>query len=456
MIEKGFKGYLMLCCARLEEVVMDANNTTSSAEGHGMQLEHNEFRITKIIFYVLILLLSCIGNSLVVVVIVGAKDMRIAPNFLILNLAMCDFLTTALSIPFDLALEESQYIWLFGSALCKLLWPIETVFSTSSSLTLALISVERYTTLSRPFARRITNVCVIKLVLTVHALSISLCVPYFLVLEFNEIKKSCDEIWPEQIFRQAYTVVLFLSGYALPLVTMSIAYVLIYCTLRSNLLLLSASLRPRNKSTLSNTSSSTDVVEHNRKEQNIRLAKMFTIVVVIFAISMFPNQVLWLLTDLGNGVDNDSSRYFSVVGRLCTYANSVLNPFIYALKSKEFRAGFAKIGRASIQPLRKISDGTRRMARKYSRASTLDNRRTIPTAGRQYWVSEAPETIPLTTLCSDRTFKQKHQPQKLDGRARECNSESRTTEIPLDIWCPQALASSSFQSFLDEMRESVC
>ena len=438
---------------------MDANDTTSSAEGHGMLLEHTEFRITKIIFYVLIFLLGCVGNSLVVVVIVGAKDMRIPPNFLILNLAVCDFLTTALSIPFDLALEESHYIWLFGSALCKLLWPIQTVFSTSSSLTLALISVERYTTLSRPFAKRITNVRVIKLVLTVHALSISLCVPYFLVLKFNEIKKSCAEIWPEQVFRQAYTVVLFLSGYALPLVTMSIAYVLIYCTLRSNLLQLSASLRPRNESTLSNTASSADVVEHNRKEQNIRLAKMFTIVVVIFAISMFPNQVLWLWTDLGNGVDKDSFRYFSVVGRLCTYANSVLNPFIYALKSKEFRAGFAKIGRASIQPLRKISSGTIRMARKYSRASN-SVRRSIPTADTQYWVTEPPETIPLTTFCvqscPDRTFKEKHQSQKLEGRAGECNSESRTAEAPLDVWSSQAIKSSSFQSFLDGIRETVC
>lgn len=229
--------------------------------------------------------------------------------------------------------------------------------------------------------------------------------------------------------------------------------------MRSNLLQLSASLRPRNESTLSNTASSADVVEHNRKEQNIRLAKMFTIVVVIFAISMFPNQVLWLWTDLGNGVDKDSFRYFSIVGRLCTYANSVLNPFIYALKSKEFRAGFAKIGRASIQPLRKISGGTIRMARKYSRASN-SVRRSIPTADTQYWVTEPPETIPSTTFCvqscPDRTFKEKHKSQKLEVRAGECNSESRTAEAPLDIWSSQAIKSSSFQSFLDGVRETVC
>ena len=64
-------------------------------------------------------------------------------------------------------------------------------------------------------------------------------------------------------------------------------------------------------------------MEHQRKEQNIRLAKMFTIVVVVFAISMFPNQVLWIWIDYGNGAKHRLFHYISVVCRLCTYANSV-------------------------------------------------------------------------------------------------------------------------------------
>lgn len=55
----------------------------------------------------------------------------------------------------DLALEESKYIWRFGEALCKLVWPVETSFSNVSSLTLAVISLERLTTLSHLFARRL-------------------------------------------------------------------------------------------------------------------------------------------------------------------------------------------------------------------------------------------------------------------------------------------------------------
>jgi len=120
-----------------------------------------------------------------------------------------------------------------------------------------------------------------------------------------------------------------------------------------------------------------DDMEFKRKEQNIRLAKMFVFVVVVFAISMFPNQILWLWVDFGDGAENKFFHYISVVCRLFTYANSVLNPFIYALKSREFRAGFARIGRQSMQPLRKISSESRKIARKVSRSVWNNNQHGI-------------------------------------------------------------------------------
>ena len=42
-------------------------------------------------------------------------------------------------------------------------------------------------------------------------------------------------------------------------------------------------------------------IENTRKEQNTLLAQMFVIVVVVFAISMLSNQILWLWVDFGNG-----------------------------------------------------------------------------------------------------------------------------------------------------------
>lgn len=68
--------------------------------------EYMEFCVFKIVLYVVIFIFSCVGNSLVVIVIIGVRGMRIILNFLILNLVLCDFLIFVLSILFDLVLEE--------------------------------------------------------------------------------------------------------------------------------------------------------------------------------------------------------------------------------------------------------------------------------------------------------------------------------------------------------------
>lgn len=340
-----------------------------------------EFRITKIALYVVVFVLSCVGNSLVVSVIIGVKGMRTPPNLLILNLALCDLITPVVGIPFVLALEELENKWPFGKVMCKILSPFVTMFSTSSSLTLAAISLDRYRALARPLVERISTATVLMFVLAIHTFSLSLCVPYFIVLGYNAFEKSCTEHWSTVSYRQAYTIALFLFQFALPLITMSMAYLLIYRSLRSNTLRLFSRMSLRKQRSRTRTLSKMSTLSKEsaklklRREQNIHLARMFIIVVVIFAIGMSPNQFFWLWMDFGNAAANKFHYYISVVCRLFTYANSVLNPFIYALKSKEFRSGFAKIGRHSMQPLRKISDGTRKFVRKISGVQ--------PSAGRQ-------------------------------------------------------------------------
>lgn len=357
---------------------MVVNNSTIQDETT-TSLETTEFRIIRITLYVLILFLSCIGNSLVAVVIIKARGMRTSSNVLILSLAVCDFLTPVLSIPFDMAYEEKNYIWPFGRVMCKSLWPLQTASSTSSSLILAAISLDRFRTLVKPLGWYISLGKLVVCVLSINAVSIFICIPYFVVLKYSASERSCQESWPGEDYKHAYTIFLFLCQYALPLLTMSTVYILIYISLRSNLVRLFSMDAERGSRTFSRESTrSTDSRDFRRREQNIRLAKMFVIVVVVFAISMFPNQVLWFWIDFGNGRDHHVFHYISVVCRLCTYANSVLNPFIYALKSKEFRSGFAKIGRATVmKPLRKISTDGRKFVRKLS-GNVLERQRPIP------------------------------------------------------------------------------
>jgi len=347
-----------------------AANNSSIEVGTDDFSEAAGFRITKITLYVVIFVLSCLGNSLVIIVIIGVKEMRTPPNLLILNLALCDLITAAVGIPLALAIEELGNKWPFGKAMCKMLSPFVTMFSTSSSLTLAAISLDRYRALTRPLVERVPTATVIMFALAIHIFSLGLCIPYSIVLVYNDAEKSCNEHWSSLGHRQVYTVALFLFQFALPLITMSMAYLLIYRSLRSNALRLFSRMSMRKQRrpapSIASTSGKETAELKLRREQNIHLARMFVIVVVIFAISMSPNQYFWLWMDFGNATANKFRHDIAVVCSLFTYANSVLNPFIYALKSKEFRSGFARIGRHGMRPLRKISDETRKFVRKIS------------------------------------------------------------------------------------------
>jgi len=115
------------------------NPTTDTPLG-----ESSEFKTLKLFLYFIILIFSSLGNGLVFYLISCNRRLRqTSSNRLLLNLCACDFLTPLLSIPFDLALEERNYVWPYGAFMCRVLWPASTLTTTASALTLAAISLDR-------------------------------------------------------------------------------------------------------------------------------------------------------------------------------------------------------------------------------------------------------------------------------------------------------------------------
>ncbi|XP_048587822.1 galanin receptor type 1 [Nematostella vectensis] len=315
----------------------------------GMEsMESGVLHTVKIIIYAIILLLSVVGNTMVVIVICRQKRMLTPSNILVLNLAVCDILTPLTSIPFDLAYEENGYVWPYGAALCKALWPTATLSATSASLTLTVLSLDRYRVIMHPFQERLTRTQIKILILFSHSLSLALVIPYARVLELDPALNDCMENWSDFSQRQAYTMVLFLVQYGLPLPFMIIMYTLALKNLYSTT---DKAMGMVNLLTERKNAGFTDVflVRQNVRRdnmQNLKATKMFVTVVSVFAVCMLPNQVLWLWSDYGRGYEHESFNTAAIVCRFFTYANSVCNALIYSFYSKEFRRGYRKIFRA--------------------------------------------------------------------------------------------------------------
>lgn len=370
-----------------------ADNVSSSQPGIEEALS---FKIFKITLYSLILLLCLAGNSMVVFIVCRTKRMRTPSNLLILNLALCDLITPLTSIPFDLALEENDYIWPYGRVLCKTLWPLATLSATSASLTLAFISLDRYRVIMHPFKQRLSSKQVKYSIGMIHLLSLLFVLPYVYYLDLVVQTRACEETWSEFSYRQAYTVALFVVQYGIPLAFMSVMYTITLSNLRlSSGMFESAQPRPLSRVSVDGNMnhSRLDIVSDSQRkasrvtlgqrhdslvgrDQNIRATKMFVTVVIVFATCRLPNEIFWLWSDFGKGHQNKNvSRIAGIICRMFTYTNSIFNPVIYWIFSKDFQKGFNGIFFSLWKGKRKGSydDELDQSEKRFHRLSTLSD-----------------------------------------------------------------------------------
>ncbi|XP_032239911.2 QRFP-like peptide receptor [Nematostella vectensis] len=352
----------------LEEAVRPIG-TNASSEG-----ERNQgLRVAKLCVYLLILLCSASGNTLVILSVVLFRRMKTVPNMFIANLAACDFVTTVSSIPFDLAADELGY-WPYGAVMCKLLWPLATFTTLAAVLTLLAISVDRYIALLYPLniKYRITKRRFYIIMVIVYVVSAWAILPYMIFQEYQPgdgagTLPQCGEEWPDFSYRKAYTVFLFCLQYGVPLPFMIFIYTKLGMVLFKNTKQMKAfsggnkaktnsgtpvfirridsNAKTRTSEMLIKRTESTDSRTRSlnkRRQQNSKTVKMFLLIVTIFLFFMLPNQILWLLFDFGNS--EYLLAHLDLIAFTCrafTYTNSVLNAAIYGACNGSFRNAFA-------------------------------------------------------------------------------------------------------------------
>ena len=342
-------------------------NVTENLNNFSLQATNGlseDFRLLKIVCDCVILLGSSFGNSLVIYIIASNVRMRTPSNILILNLAVCDFVTPVVSLPFDFALQEYNYVWTFGTATCKILWPLTSMTSTSAALTLAAISLDRYRTIMHPFKSRLTMVKIKFIIVGIYAFSLLMVTPYSYMLDVD--CHQCHEKWPDIFYKKSYTLALCMVRYFLPLFFMMVMYALALKNLYTSTDKTRSGKTQKEKAAVNNSQmvkeatspeplrkvSSTvrlvrklsSTVRRGTNEANKQATKMFIVVVVVFTICMFPNQALWLWADFSSS--GGEIKWFSKAFVICwlfTYSNSVCNPVIYVAFSRDFRRGFKRV-----------------------------------------------------------------------------------------------------------------
>ncbi|KAL4231346.1 Alpha-2B adrenergic receptor [Mactra antiquata] len=133
--------------------------------------------LTSILLSV-IMFVIVFGNLLVVIAICTDKTLKTTQNWFLASLSVADFLLGLVIMPFSLANEMMGY-WYFGKIWCDLWKAIDVLLCTASILSICLISLDRYWSITRAitYSRQRTPTRAALMITAVWLLSAVICVP---------------------------------------------------------------------------------------------------------------------------------------------------------------------------------------------------------------------------------------------------------------------------------------
>ncbi|KAK1905622.1 5-hydroxytryptamine receptor 7 [Dissostichus eleginoides] len=156
--------------------VMEINGTRCGEQILG----YGQFEKMLIGAVLTMLTLSTIcGNMLVVISVCFVKKLRQPSNYLIVSLAVADLSVALAVMPFVSITDLIGGQWIFGQFFCNVFIAMDVMCCTASIMSLCVISIDRYLGITKPltYPVRQTGCCMAKMVLSVWLLSASITLP---------------------------------------------------------------------------------------------------------------------------------------------------------------------------------------------------------------------------------------------------------------------------------------
>ncbi|XP_067285257.1 somatostatin receptor type 2 [Pseudorasbora parva] len=277
--------------------------------------------------YFVVCAVGLCGNTLVIYVILRYAKMKTVTNIYILNLAVADVLCM-LSLPF-IAIQLLLLHWPFGAAICRVVLTLDSMNQFTSTFFLTVMSFDRYLAVVHPIKSTKWRKPRMAKTISLAMWSVSLLVnlPIMIYSGVN-IKKNeartCTMLWPEpqNTYYTSFIFYTFFLGFFLPLIVISMCYLLIVIKVKS---------------------SGMRVCSTKRKRSERKVTRMVSIVVVVFVLCWLPFYVFNVTSVTGTvpttPVLKSTFDFVVVLG----YANSCANPILYAFLSDNFKKSFQNV-----------------------------------------------------------------------------------------------------------------
>lgn len=311
--------------------MMDKNDTDSvSPTESGNFIEPAPMRWTLRLIFIVVFIVGVIGNSVVCVAVIRRKRMRTSNNIFTFNLALCDLLNVLIFLPTQMAAFENDHNWATGDFMCHFTYILVPVSLSASIGTLLAITSDRYRAIAYPMKPRLSGKKVKIILAIIWITSLIICSPLIFVAGEQRPapgKVYCDEEWPEPIYSKIYWNFIFVIQYVLPLAIIVVLAVLIAVKIRQNNAM---QMLPKSSQVIA-------AAVRQRMKQTSKITNMLIALVILYAVCMLPQHIVFLWYTYGNLA---GSKYFIYVLRFANVfpmANSALNPIAYGTLNKEFK-----------------------------------------------------------------------------------------------------------------------
>ena len=319
------------------------NGTTAAPPFLGCDAPTQPWLIVYSIFLVLIMFATLLGNALVVAAVYLFHRLRRVTNFFIVSLAMSDLLVVLITLPLRIDQSVHNFNWCFARTTCAF-WVIgDAIFSSASICNLAVISIDRFMAITRPYSYQS------KMTKKVGGALIAFVWFYASLWGVLSLINWTDpELETIYVYREdredglrkctkadrVYYIVAMCVAFFLPLVIVIITY---SCVFRV------AYMQAKAMAALD---------PHKRERSIVRelkATKMVAIVIGAFIVCWLPFFLVTVLSFCEKCMQplRDSpalSRFVTIVFvNVLPVLNSCLNPIIYAVFNTEFRVAFKKM-----------------------------------------------------------------------------------------------------------------
>ena len=312
------------------------NSTLTTIEVFAQQLKSRStgVRVTESFFMLLINFLSFTGNLLLGIAVIRNPNLRRAvPNMYIITLSVSDFLMSLLGIPFSVAsLVVGE--WPFNNFVCQLQGFWILLMCAVSLQTLAVTAVNRYFRVvrSRTLYQKFFNMKTTKVTIVIlWIMAFFAPLPYVAAgheFFFHTGKVFCAH--DAESLSHGYGAYLVLVYVAIPLIIIITCYTRVFIAVRKHNL--KFQLRRNQHDGLTDSRLSVD---------EVNVTYVLLVVVIGFLICWTPVMVIDMIDFIN--ADWKLKRQVYVSYTCFGFASTSLNPVIYGIMNRSFRAEYLRI-----------------------------------------------------------------------------------------------------------------